>query len=44
MKSHLAVIDTWPEFLANLNQKKIIMSPFCGEKDCEEKIKKDSAQ
>ena len=44
MKDHLSVVDTWPELLNGLNQKHVIMSPFCGEKNCEENIKKDSAQ
>lgn len=44
LKSHLAVVDTWPELLQSLDQKKIIMAPFCGQKDCEEKVKKDSAR
>ena len=44
LKDHLSVVDTWPELLNGLNQKHLIMSPFCGDKLCEENIKKDSAQ
>ena len=44
LKKHLSAVETWSEFLKNLDKKNIIMAPFCGEKDCEEKIKKDSAR
>lgn len=44
LKSHTSVIETWPDFLKGLNQKNIILAPFCGGKECEENIKKDSAQ
>ena len=44
LKSNLAVVDTWSEFLKHLDLKHIIMSPFCLGKECEERIKKDSAR
>ncbi len=44
LKSRTSVDDTWPEFLKSLDANKIIMSPFCGSKQCEERIKKDSAR
>jgi len=44
LKEHIAVADTWPELLQALDQKKIIMAPFCLEKACEENLKKDSAR
>lgn len=44
MHAHLAVVETWADFLQNLDQKKIVMAPFCGGKECEEKVKKDSAR
>ena len=44
LKSNLAVVDTWTEFLQQLDMKHIIMSPFCLGKQCEENIKKDSAR
>lgn len=44
LNNNLAVVDDWNEFLKNLDAKKIIMVPFCLEKDCEEQIKKDSAR
>ena len=44
LHAHLAVVETWADFLQNLDQKKIVMAPFCGGKECEEKVKKDSAR
>jgi len=44
LKSNIAVVDTWAEFLQHLDQKHIIMAPFCLGKECEEAIKKDSAR
>jgi len=35
----IATISSWEEFTPNLNQGKLIMLPFCGNKDCEEQIK-----
>jgi hypothetical protein len=40
----LVVAESWPEFLQSLDQKKMNMAPFCGEKACEENVKKDSAR
>lgn len=44
LKENIAVVDTWEEFLKNLDAKRIIMMPFCLGKDCEEQIKKESAR
>jgi prolyl-tRNA synthetase len=44
LKSHLDVVETWNDFLLSLDQKKLIMAPFCGGKACEDKLKKDSAR
>lgn len=44
LKSHLSIVETWPEFLQSLDKKFINMAPFCGQKECEENIKKDSAR
>ena len=44
LKNHTSVVETWADFLKGLDKKNIIMAPFCGQKDCEEKIKKDSAR
>jgi len=39
MDDHLSVVDKWEDFLSALDNKNIIMAPFCGDPDCEEKIK-----
>lgn len=44
MDDHLIVTESWEKLLASLDQKCIIMAPFCGDIDCEEKVKKDSAK
>jgi len=42
--AHLAVSHDWTNFCDELDAKKIIQAPFCGEIACEDKIKKDSAR
>ena len=44
LNNHVAVEETWENFLKSLDAKKIIMAPFCGGKECEDKVKKDSAR
>ena len=44
MKSNVAVVETWKEFLQNLDAKKMIKAPFCGGKDCEGHLKNESAR
>ncbi|XP_064621300.1 bifunctional glutamate/proline--tRNA ligase-like isoform X3 [Lineus longissimus] len=44
LDDHLVVSHTWDDFCDSLENKKIIMAPFCGDVPCEEKIKKDSAK
>jgi bifunctional glutamyl/prolyl-tRNA synthetase len=44
LDAHVAVVDTFAEFLQHLDLKKMVQAPFCGGKDCEDKIKKDSAR
>lgn len=44
LEASIAVVDTWTEFLKNLDAKKIIMVPFCLGKDCEEEVKTSSAR
>ncbi|XP_070578959.1 bifunctional glutamate/proline--tRNA ligase-like [Ptychodera flava] len=41
---HLKVTSDWNDFCTLLDQKNLIIAPFCGEIPCEEKIKKDSAR
>jgi len=40
----IASVDTWEEFSPNLNQGKLLLVPFCGEKECEEAIKDKSKE
>ena len=42
--SHLIVTQDWKQFQIKLDQKFIILSPFCGDNTCEDQIKKDSAR
>lgn len=44
LNEHLEIVDTWADLLKSLDKKKILMAPFCGEKECEEGVKKDSAR
>ena len=41
-RDHLKVIQDWTEFLPLLDQKNMLMAPFCGEPVCEDKIKRDT--
>eukprot|EP00116_Pleurobrachia_bachei_P000521 sb/3460783/ len=40
----MVVVKEWKDFCSNLDQKKILLAPFCGDIPCEEAIKKDSAR
>ncbi|KAH7960307.1 hypothetical protein HPB49_018598 [Dermacentor silvarum] len=40
----IAVTKSWDVFLQKLEQKCVIMAPFCGDMDCEDEIKKNSAK
>jgi len=44
MDSHITTTEEWKVFCEDLDKKNIILAPFCGGKDCEDKIKKDSAK
>ena len=33
MDDHLSVVDKWEDFLSALDNKNIIMAPFCGDPD-----------
>ena len=37
--ARLAFVDAWENFSPELNQGKLVLVPFCGEKSCEEDIK-----
>ncbi|CAD1476646.1 unnamed protein product, partial [Heterotrigona itama] len=44
LNEHVKRADSWNEFRFYLNEKNILLSPFCGESSCEDKIKCDSAR
>nr|XP_033196973.1 bifunctional glutamate/proline--tRNA ligase isoform X2 [Bombus vancouverensis nearcticus] len=44
LNEHIKRADNWNEFCSYLNEKNILLSPFCGESSCEDKIKRDSAR
>ncbi|CAH0551913.1 unnamed protein product [Brassicogethes aeneus] len=44
LDAHKIVLTEWSKFTALLDQKNLLLVPFCGDKDCEEKIKADSAR
>lgn len=44
LTSHTKVTKCWTEFCKFLDQKNILLAPFCGEISCEDNIKADSAR
>ncbi|KAF7280930.1 hypothetical protein GWI33_005395 [Rhynchophorus ferrugineus] len=44
LNQHKVLLTDWSQFGSNLDNKNIILAPFCGESDCEDKIKADSAR
>ena len=44
LNDHVKVTKSWTEFTTFLDEKNIIMSPFCGDIPCEERIKAESAR
>ena len=42
LNDHVKVVMEWRNFVANLDNKNIIVAPFCLETACEDRIKKDS--
>nr|CAD7454349.1 unnamed protein product [Timema tahoe] len=42
--SHTKQTKDWAQFCSLLDEKNIILSPFCGDTACEDRIKKDSAR
>ncbi|EPZ33191.1 Proline-tRNA ligase, class II domain-containing protein [Rozella allomycis CSF55] len=41
--SHIKIVEEWKDFNKTLNEKNIILSPWCESESCEDAIKKDSA-
>lgn len=44
LDQHTKLTKKWTEFCQFLDQKNIVLAPFCGEIECEDQIKKDSAR
>lgn len=44
LTSHTKIVKKWDDFCSLLEQKNILLSPFCGDVACEDKIKADSAR
>lgn len=44
LKAHTVKAKNWNQFCSNLDEKKILLVPFCEEESCEDNIKKDSAR
>ncbi|KAL3288091.1 hypothetical protein HHI36_002542 [Cryptolaemus montrouzieri] len=44
LNSHIITFKNWSDFIPNLEKKNLNLVPFCGDKDCEEKIKTDSTR
>ncbi len=40
----MAVLESWSQFCSSLDDKKLIMAPFCGVIECEDLIKKNSSR
>lgn len=44
LEAHKVLLTDWSKFTNNLDNKNIILAPFCGDSDCEDKIKADSTR
>merc|ERR1712179_987 len=44
LDTHKKLVHTWQEFTSAIDGKNIMLAPFCGEEDCEDLIKKESAR
>ncbi|GMM36331.1 proline--tRNA ligase [Saccharomycopsis crataegensis] len=42
--THRVIVENWDEFVPALNNKNLILSPWCGVMECEEDIKDSSAK
>lgn len=41
---HRVLVEEWKDFVPTLNKKNVILSPWCGDADCEDDIKDASAK
>ncbi|CAG9572507.1 putative prolyl-tRNA synthetase [Leishmania major strain Friedlin] len=44
METHRVRVTEWTEFVPTLNRKCLILAPWCGAMECENQVKKDSAE
>ena len=44
LKDNIKIAKDWSEFCTNLDTNALLLSPFCGEQDCEGRIKAESAR
>lgn len=44
LNTHMITVKEWSQFHSNLDKKNILLAPFCGDSNCEDKIKADSAR
>jgi len=44
LETHKVLLTDWSQFSSNLDNRNIILAPFCGDNDCEDNIKADSAR
>lgn len=44
LNQHIVILKDWNHFCTALDNKNIILAPFCEEESCEDNIKKDSAR
>ena len=44
LEEHMVIVENFNDFIPQLDKKNILLSPFCGEPSCEEKIKKESTR
>ncbi|KAK8404604.1 hypothetical protein O3P69_007683 [Scylla paramamosain] len=44
LKEHMAKVHSWAEFTSSLDGGNMLLAPFCGQEECEDVIKKESAR
>ncbi|XP_077269666.1 uncharacterized protein LOC143901332 isoform X1 [Temnothorax americanus] len=44
LREHIKQVENWDEFKLELDENNLLLSPFCGEPECEDNIKQQSAR
>ncbi|KAG5332324.1 SYEP ligase, partial [Acromyrmex heyeri] len=44
LNEHIKKVEKWSDFNPELNNKNLLLAPFCGDPACEDKIKEDSKE